>query len=399
MNVAYLTGSVSRLGGGLFESMRFTSQALQSCGVDVSVIGLRDQFTDDDLKQWKPLTPQAVQTQPPQSFGYASGLSKIVRQTAPDLVHVQGIWMYPSLLNFQLSKRFSWPYLISPHGMLDPWALANSRWKKRFVTWLFEKQHLKRATCLHALCDSERSSMRKFGLTNPICVIPNGVELDDRQINGEPVWSNVIPSDKKVMLFLGRLHPKKGLSELIHAWADIKQRSPRIIEDWALAIAGWDQSGHMQYLQQLINEHQLNQHVFLVGPVFGDAKLIALRSAKAFILPSRSEGLPMAVLEAWAQHLPVAMTAECNLPEGFDTLAAAELKHLSTAERPRDSAKINGLEQFLTMSDSALTEMGTRGRRLVEDRFTWAIVARQLQQTYDWALNGGPVPATVEMSV
>ncbi|WP_437191432.1 glycosyltransferase [Planctomicrobium sp. SH527] len=391
MNVAYLTGSVSRLGGGLFESMRYTGQALHTCGVDVRVIGLRDQFTDDDLIQWAPLVPQAAKRLPPHSFGFASGLSKIIHNSSPDIVHVQGVWMYPSLLNSQLSKRFKWPYLISPHGMLDPWALANSRWKKRLVAWRFEKRHLQRATCLHALCDSERQSMREFGLTNDICVIPNGVELDDRLLDGEPVWSGSIPADKKVMLFLGRLHPKKGLRELILAWARLRQRSAHLVDDWALAIAGWDQSGHAQELQRLIDELGLRNDVFLVGAVFGDAKLIALRSATAFILPSKSEGLPMAILEAWAQRLPVAMTAACNLPEGVDAQAAFEIKLL-------DDSNIEGLEHFLTLPDSSLKAMGDRGRKLVEDRFTWATVAHQLRETYDWALNGGPTPASVEMA-
>ena len=127
------------------------------------------------------------------------------------------------------------------------------------------------------------------------------------------------------MLFLGRIHPKKGVAELIRAWALLRRSDPSLALGWRLIVAGWDDGGHLPGLRTLVAELGLVDHVLFIGSVFGADKEAWFRSAKAFILPSYSEGLPMAVLEAWSYELPVFMTGACNLPEGFEEGAAIEV--------------------------------------------------------------------------
>ena len=189
--------------------------------------------------------------------------------------------------------------------------------------------------------------------------------------------------------------------------------------EWQFVIAGWDQGGHEAELRQLCNELKLtvgsrqssreptanhSSHatppeadVVFYGPAFGEEKDALFRSSDAFILPSLSEGLPMAVLEAWAYGLPVLMTPECNLPEGFAAAAAIKIAVPGKAETLKGETSIaNGLMMLLKMSDAERAGMGARGRRLVEEQFTWPKIAAQMKEVYEWVLGGVNKPGCVE---
>jgi len=297
--------------------------------------------------------------------------------------------------------------IVAPHGSLDSWALSNAAWKKRIASVLFKGRQLRRAACLRALCQSEVESFRKYGLTNPIAVIPNGVELPEADLT-KLETRNLKPEigGRKTLLFLGRIHPKKGLPNLIRAFK--KALDSRLLSldsaPWQLVIAGWDQVGHERELMELCEElgirverrqssvegQQSDADILLWGPSFGKDKEDLLCSADAFILPSLSEGLPMSVLEAWAYGLPVVMTPECNLPEGFAADAAIRI------ETDAESIAL-GLAALFTMSNEDRCSMGQRGRVLVTERFTWQTVARQMREVYDWMLGGGVPPSSVIM--
>ncbi len=394
MNIGFVTRSISRESGGLFFSVRSLSKELETREeIEVNVFGIEDAHSRQDVEQWHPVRPEISCITGPASLGFSLQLSKALHAAPCDLLHTQGIWQGPSWAVHGWHRKTRKPYLVSPRGMLDPWALANSRWKKRIAAALYENDHLRGAACLHALCESEARSMRGYGLKNPVCVIPNGVEL--------PTMGGQKPEkrdQKKVLLFLGRLHPKKGLANALRAW---KAESGRRKAEWRLVIAGWDQGGHEAELKALATELGIRwmdgeeRHgagwrgdepsVVFAGPAFGEAKDRLLREADAFILPSFSEGLPMAVLEAWAWGLPVLMTSHCNLPEGFARGAAMECR--------TDAGEIAAdLADFLGLPDSDLCEMGRRGRNLVEDRFSWQTVARRMLATYRWVLGGGQKP-------
>ena len=270
---------------------------------------------------------------------------------------------------------------------------------------LFKGRQLRRAACLRALSQAEADSFRAYGLTNPIAMIPNGVELPEADLT-KLETRNLKPEigGRKTLLFLGRIHPKKGLPNLLRAFA--RSRGSRVEgrEPWQLVVAGWDQVGHERELMELCEElgirverrqssvegQQSDADILLWGPSFGKDKEDLLCSADAFILPSLSEGLPMSVLEAWAYGLPVVMTPECNLPEGFAAEAAILIE---TGVEPIEQ----GLNALFSMSDEDRCSMGQRGRGLVKERFTWQAVARQMGEVYDWMLGGGAPPSSFIM--
>jgi poly(glycerol-phosphate) alpha-glucosyltransferase len=176
------------------------------------------------------------------------------------------------------------------------------------------------------------------------------------------------------------------LVNLLRACARV-QRHPAA-QDWVVVIAGWDQGRHGRELEGLVEELSLEQFVLLVGPQFEDAKVASYAIAEAFILPSLSEGLPVAVLEAWSYGVPVLMTEACNLPEGFAAGAA-----LPIVADPAGIAA--GLRRLFALSDAERRAMGARGQALVRERFTWQQVAEQMAAVYRWVLGGGPAPSCV----
>ena len=145
--------------------------------IDVHVLALRDKFTAQDLAAWGPLVPETYETTLPRQLGYSMGLAKALKYAEQSILHQHGLWQLFSGDIRAWGKRTGRPVIISPHGMLDPWAIRNSAWKKRIAMALYERRNLKSAACIHALNTSEAESIRALGFTNPIAVIPNGVEL------------------------------------------------------------------------------------------------------------------------------------------------------------------------------------------------------------------------------
>lgn len=293
------------------------------------------------------------------------------------MVHLNGLWGYTSLVARHERRTRRVPIIVTPHGMLDPWALRRSAWKKALALALFERDNLEKAACLHALCSAEFGAIRALGLRNPIAVVPNGIDLPDLAHRDRP-------TDRRVLLFLGRIDPKKGVHELVRGWG----LSGAEARGWQLRIVGWGDARYVEATRRLVQKPGLQHSVELAGPAFGEAKDRAFRDADAFVLPSYSEGLPMAVLEAWSYALPVLMTRACNLPEGFDKGAAIEI-----GSEPERIAE--GIRTLVGMSDAERTAMGTAGRSLVEERFTWPKAARQMIEVYEWVLGGGSPPDCV----
>ncbi|ASF45702.1 glycosyltransferase [Methylovulum psychrotolerans] len=387
MNIGFLSPSVSRSAGGLYDATRYLASGLSSQpNLTMQIFGIGDDYTAADLSGWSGLATQIFDRKGPGFFSYAPRLQLALQEANLDVLHSQGLWMYPSMASSQWAKRTGKPYLISPHGMLDPWAVRNSRWKKRLAGWAYENAHLHGAACLHALCESEAESIRAYGLKNPICVIPNGIHAPPNTISETAFWRQQIPDKAKILLYLGRLHPKKGLLQLLEAWATAHEYSDA--NTWHLVIAGWDQNGHEQILKALADNLYIQGSVHFIGSQFGGQKHACYSNADAFILPSFSEGLPMTILEAWSYCLPVLMTEHCHLPEGFQANAAI---HIGT---DADSIK-NGLAVLFNMSDSERCAMGERGKMLTINHFSWSHIAKQMTLVYQWVLGEGDKPDCV----
>ena len=386
MKIGFLVSSVSREAGGLFQSVRGLAKSVTCASVSARVFGISDKQSAADLQDWQPLS---VQTFRPQwrTWGYSNQLLPAMLEADLDVLSTHGLWKYCSVASLRWNRRMAQPYIVHPHGMLESWALANAAWKKRIATLLYENRHLRGAACLRALCEAEAQSIRAYGMRDPICVIPNGVDLPD--LSETPaLQAQAFAEGRKVLLYLGRLHPKKNVSNLVRAWKQILNSHPSTRASWLLAIAGWSQGGYEAELRQLATHLGLLNSVIFLGPRFGAEKNECYRGCAAFIMPSLSEGLPMTVLEAWAYAKPVLMTPTCNLPEGFAAGAALQI-----GTGPEEIA--TGLGRVIEMSEDDRRAMGNRGRNLAETKFSWPRIGEQMRSVYEWVLGGGPVPEVI----
>jgi len=299
-------------------------------------------------------------------------------------VHIHGVWEPHCNVAAAAARACKRPYIISAHGMLDLWALRQKRVKKALYAALIEARNLQRAACLRALTIDEVQDYRRVGLTNPVAVVPTGVEAPPGT-TGDLFWESYPHlAGRRIVLFLGRIHKKKGLELLLEAWRCLPQAS----DDTHVVIAGPD-DGHLGALKEMVETLGLQQSVTFAGMLNGEQKWSALRAASVFVLPSFSEGFSVAVLEALAMGLPVIVTDQCHFPE--------IAQHNCGWTIEADAGQVEqSLREFLQLPPEEAVRMGERGRNLIEQRFCWPVVGKQMADVYAWLL-GGPKPTTVEI--
>jgi glycosyltransferase involved in cell wall biosynthesis len=386
LRIAQLMKSASRNNGGVFSAAHGVSIAL-ALHVDfrLQVFAIEDERTTVDRHEWDQIPVHAFPGLPPKAFSYAPGLSKAVRSFRPDVVHQHGVWIYTSLIARTLASEGPCAVVISLHNMLSPWALRHKATRKHVALWLYERENLAKADCIHALTKAEAECVRALGLKTPICVIPNGIDLPAIKPSGFRANSG---TRIRELLFLGRLHPQKGVLELLKGWAHFCRKRHKSNENWRLNIVGWGEHSYRRRLKSAVAELGVSNSVSFAGPKFGDALWAAYAQADAFILPSHSEAMPMTVLEAWACGLPVIMTSHCGLPEGFISKAAIE-----TSTRPEDIAE--AIAMITRLSPAARQNMGGAGREIVKERYSWTNAAASFQLVYKWLAGRGPMPDCV----
>lgn len=303
-----------------------------------------------------------------------------------DGVHIHGIWEEYCSIAARLARQSGKPYLVAAHGMLEGWALKQKRLKKLVYSMLVERANLRDAACLQALTAVEVEDYRRFGLRNPVAVIPNGVDVPaqataDAFLNRFPEFK-----DRRLVLFLGRLHPKKGLDILCRAWARIDRSFP----DAHVVIAGPDFEGTRPAIEALVDKLNLRRSVTFTGMLDREMKWSALAAAHVFVLPSHSEGFSAATLEALGMGVPAVVTRRCNFPEIAEWHCGAVVE---AETRPIEEA----LDRILSANLGDTLAMRDNARRLIAERYTWAAVGRQISAVYEWIL-GGRLPANVEIS-
>lgn len=289
-----------------------------------------------------------------------------------DVAHIHGGWE-PCLQGAaRWARRKGIPYCFVPHGMLDIWSLQQKKWKKRLALALGWKAIFNGSAFIHVLNRDEGEGLRPVGLTPPTETIPNGIFLRELEPMPEPGGFRKahpeLGSDPYI-LFLSRLHYKKGLDYLADAFAEVSKVRP----DTRLVVAGPD-DGERAVFEARIASHGLTARTHITGPIYGRAKYEAMTDAACFCLPSRQEGFSVAITEALALSCPVVITRECHFPEVADASAG-----FVTALDAREVA--SGILKLLA-DPSGAREMGRRGSALIRERFTWERIAEQTIAAY-----------------
>ena len=316
--------------------------------------------------------------------GPEADLADAVRSA--EVVHLHGLWQVQTRRGARVARAAGVPYVITAHGMAEPWALRHKYWKKRIYLALVEARNLRRASCLHALSRPEIGHLRAIAPWTPVGFIPNGVDLGFAEgLPDRSVLEAEYPElrGKFVFLFYARLHLKKGLDLLAEALGRIAPGRP----DVHLLLAGRD-DGAWSSFRDRMEDLGLSGRMTYLRHVSGERARQVWAAADAFVLPSYSEGFSMAVLEALACRLPSLITTACHFPE----LAAAG----GAVVVPPDVAAVTqGLRDLLDRTPQERAELGLRGRRLVEQDYTWDRQAERLAAVYRWLSGGGTPPEAV----
>lgn len=369
--IGLLTASASRLGGGVFEAVVAQAAMIRAAGGTALVFALDDPHVAADAARLAPSAVRTAQVIGPAQLGFAPALAGRLLDARLDCLHLHGIWMYPSHAARRWTGRTGRPLVISPHGMLEPWITARGRWKKALARAGYERAAWRAARCLHALTRAEQADIARETGRRDSRVIPNA---------GPDPGPPPLAARPPEVLYLGRIHPKKNLAALVTAW-DGLARSGRLPVDARLTIAGWGAPGDVAAVQaKLAGTHP---SIAFIGPCFGADKAALLARARWMALPSLGEGLPMAVLEAWAAGMPVLMSPGCNLPQGFAAGAA-----LDCGTEPETIAA--SLCTALAMPPPAWLRMAAAAHRLATERFAPAVVARQWAQAYAALMEPAP---------
>ena len=302
-------------------------------------------------------------------------LARALAEAIPrqDVVHLHSLYMFHDRVVGRECAHAGVPYILRPHGTLDPYLHARRRWRKTLLELWFQDRVTQGAAALHFTTEEEMELAAPVSLGVRGIVVPNGLDTEDyATLPPRGTFRSRHPGlgEKPIVLFFGRLNFKKGLDVLTSAFADIAKTHPAA----RLVIAGPD-GGMLAATRDWVEAHGYADRVIFTGMLDGTEKLAVLRDADLFVLPSYSENFGIAVVEAMACGLPVVISDKVNLwheiahdDAGWVVPAQAGPFAAAIAEALADPAAARG--------------KGARGRALVERRFRWPAIARALEEAY-----------------
>ena len=296
--------------------------------------------------------------------GYIKVLKTIIKKS--DIVHIQGMWLFPFWLAGYYTKKYNKKLVISPRGCVAPNRLLKSKLKKKIATFLFDKKNLNNADLIHATSELEKDNVKKYGVETESFVIPNGVDF----IDTDKYTQKLIKSNKKICLFLARLDPIKGLDILIESWGNVKNKG------WLLVICGPDEKEYKKVLEDSIKSKGLENDVLLIDPVFGDVKYNLYTQASLFVLPSYGENFGISIAESLSCGVPVITT---NKTPWEDINSYNCGWYIDSTRKALDEA----FEEALNIDATLLISKGKNGVKLIKEKYGWKEIANRITETYN----------------
>ena len=384
-----ITG-ISRKSGGPSRSVQGLVVELNVVGVEACLLTLR--HGDDP---WLEGVSHFVNGEP---------FENVVNRIKPDIVHLHGIWNFALHRCAIVCRRWRIPYVIAPRGMLEPWSLKQKWLKKQLARWLYQDRDLKCAAALHATAESEAEQFKKLGFKNPVIISPNGVNVP----NGFqfPVPRSPFPSVARRALFVSRMHPKKGVLELVEAWgllnnptcstcsldAEALAKAATWLNNWKVelvyTVSGEFEKDYETKVKARVAALGLQDQFIFTGALNDEEKWKAYTRADLFVLPTYSENFGIVVAEALWAGVPVITT------KGTPWKDLEDWKCGKWIDLPEEVSNLTvwptlvfALKCMMSMSDDERREMGACGRKLVEEKYTWDAVVNKMIAGCEEVLN------------
>ena len=352
--VILTVASLAREHGGPSRTIPSLRAALQGAGVDAEIV-----------------TPTA-------KGGFGRALRARLESSAIQILHDNGVWLPSNHTAVRVAHAASIPVVISPRGMLEPWSMRHRACKKRLAWWMYQHRDLNTASLIHATSPDEAAHVRALGFRQPIAIIANGVDVPELR------WRHNARSER-VVLFLSRVHPKKGLLNLVRAWSAVRPRG------WRVVIAGPDEDGHTREVRTAAVRAGVGASFEFIGAVDGDAKLRLLQNADLFVLPTYSENFGVVVAEALANGVPVITTTGTPW-------SALHTERCGWWVEVGVDPLVDALALATALPDAERNMMGVRGRERVRRHFAWPRIGEDMGAVYSWLVSGGATPASVTVA-
>ncbi len=373
MSVIHVVPSIIKEASGPSYSVTRLCEAISAKGEDVALHVL-EPVPEIPSKTYKIHAHQALPLVP--RLGVSFHMQKALAESAKtaQIMHNHSLWMMPNIYPGKAVNNTKCRLIISPRGTLSGYALNRSKWLKKAV-WAFgQGDTLKKAMCIHATAEIEFHEIRQKGLGAPVAIIPNGINVPEEQKQSRPA------NNPKRLLFLGRIHPKKGVDMLLKAWADVEKLYP----EWELHIVGPDNEGYLSQMQALSRELNVKKVVF-PGPIYGNEKDRIYFSADLFVLPTHSENFGLTVAEALAHGVPAIVTKGAPW-------AGLEINNCGWWIDIGKESLTECLREAMSKTDNELSAMGEQGRAWMKRDFSWEQIGEMMHKTYEWVLGGGQPP-------
>lgn len=383
--IAHIIPYVARKFGGQVFAMASMVDGLASKGETIGVFSVHRPEEGHPVEQVSSVATTLCHDASWGALRHSRQLWSALHDAKPSLIHSHGLWTDVNRCAAVMARKKGIPHVLGPCGMLDPAALQRSGWKKKLVGRWFQHDALTQASCLLANSEQEYIDIRRFGLPNPVAILPNPVPGPTSMSAALLPTKALFPLNKKTVLFLGRIHPVKGLSRLVEAWSRL------ILDyaDWQLVMAGPDEDGHRAVIEAQITRLGCSSTIHLIGPLDTPAKWAALQSADLFVMPSDFENFGISIAEAMMAGLPVITTTGTPWKKLSDKGAGWWV-----------DSSTDGLRQALVdaigRTDESRAEMGRLGSELARN-FSPETVALQLQDLYHWLQGTTPQPAFVQL--
>jgi|LSQX01.3.fsa_nt_gb glycosyltransferase involved in cell wall biosynthesis len=301
---------------------------------------------------------------------------KVIETVNGDVFHLHNLWTPNLHWTANRCSKSNIPYIISPRGTLEPWPLSQKRLKKRLSWLLYQKKDLMNASCIHATSEEEAKNIRSLGITTPIAIIPNGIN-----VKNYPYLKTSAVVENKTILFLSRISPKKGIETLINAWISIPEEYKK---DWIIRIVGEGDKGvntsYTAKIKQIINDKNLTETVKVVGPKYGEDKINEYKNANLFVLPTYSENFGMVIAEAMVSGVPVITT------KGTPWQVLNEKSLGWWIENTEYDLK-ETLIEAMSLGEDIRIEMGLKSRQFIIDNYSMEQVTSKYQLLYRGVLD------------
>lgn len=373
MKILSFVSSLDLSSGGPSRSVPMLVKGLAELGVDITLMTIRSEnmnihALEGTTAKLKVLSP---------SFSRKE-IAKYLADERFELIQIQSVWEMPYHKVILEARKQNIPYIVTPRGMLEPWSLSQKKWKKKLAWWLYQRNDVQKSACVFTTAKMEAEHVSNLGITTCKAVIPNGIETD-----AYPCKTSV-EGVKKQVLFLSRVHVKKGIELLFEAW----KRLHSDYVDWQLLVIGNGEAEYIHSLENRVESLGLKDSIKILPPVFGEAKIKVYQESALFCLPSFSENFGMVIAEAMSCGTPVITTTNCpwEILNETDTGWCVDLS-VDNLER--------ALREAMEMDANALYDMGQKASKLIFDNFDYRSVTHKSLRLYEWLLNRGEKPEFV----